>query len=49
MKEILVIALIILMALLPRIFGVISSKGYNAIQKKIDKRAQQKDDEEQDF
>ncbi|MGG5342175.1 hypothetical protein IGI58_001881 [Enterococcus sp. AZ020] len=44
MKEVLVIALIILMALLPRIFGVISNKGYNAVQKKMDKRAQRKED-----
>lgn len=46
MKEVLVIALIILMALLPRILGVISSKGYNAVQKKVDKRAQKKEDDE---
>lgn len=46
MKEVLVIALIILMTLLPRIFGVISSKGYNAVQKKMDKRTQRKADDE---
>ncbi|GGC97811.1 hypothetical protein [Enterococcus wangshanyuanii] len=46
MKEVLLIASILLMALLPKIFGVISSKGYNAVQKKMDMQTQKKENEE---
>lgn len=48
MKEgIFALALILFAVFLPRIFGVLSQKGYNAVQKKMDQRAQRKEDDEQ--